>query len=121
MKHRTTNEEISELGTENNPIQESAGEDERTVVPDQTSLPGQRDLLRAADANTENDPSATLSHSFATWRVSAVTWISLELRKCNPCIGVCACVCHVHHKVQTPQILHRLIRNLLIDYAEMSF
>ncbi len=71
-------------------------------------------------ARSHNNPLAALLNSQVTWHTGAVALISLEVCKCNPCTGICECVCHVHRKVQTPRMLHRLMGNLLVGYAGMS-
>ena len=120
MELPTRDAGTTEPGIEANFEQSSDGVNKRKVLWDQTSLPAQAELIGPADAQCGNDPSSALLNSLTTWRTSAVTWISLELRRCNPCMKVCGCVCHIHHKLQTPQILHRLMGNLLIGYAGLS-
>ena len=111
---------ISGPGIEAAIEQSSDGVNERELLSDRSSLLAEAGSMEPADAQSANDPSAALLDSLVTWRTSAVTWISLELRRCNPCMGVCGCVCHTHRTLQTPQNLHRLMGNLLIGYAGMS-
>ncbi|KAI9889845.1 MAG: hypothetical protein M1814_004947 [Vezdaea aestivalis] len=120
--HRFLHHEASTLGVESNIIHRSSGTDEDDMSMVQTSSLGLKnfsELVYRGDANDNLAIDDTMATSLATQRTSAVTQISMELRRCNPRAGICSCICHKHRTAQTPYILRDLIGNLLIGYSGM--